>query len=148
MTLYLRPLLDEGAISSWSPSFRVLWNHPIWIMADYDVSVRPSIDGLRLICRTCHSPQGIFTPHRGDLSAEMVVTPNYAEARMYTFEWMGPIAYSRQSLFAGACIRCNTVMWGPASSTITPYEKWQFEKIAEQQANTTRLHTGQDSEPG
>ena len=145
--IYLRPLLDEGAMSSWSPTFRVLWNHPIWIMADFDISVRPFVDGLRLICRTCNPPGGTFTPYRGDLEAEKVITPNYAETHIHTFEWMGPIAYSRQSIFAGACRRCNTVMWGPANSTITNYETWQFEKIAESQANVTRLHTSQDSKP-
>ncbi len=133
MTLYLRPLLDEGAISSWSPSFRVLWNHPIWVfkfVSDFDSRGRAPLNFYCPTCAALHDAHSIIT------------------SAIHTFEWMGPIAYSRQSISVGACTRCNTVVWSPSTSILTPYEDWQFEKIAEQQANTTRLHTGQDSEPG
>lgn len=148
MTLYLRPLLDEGAISSWSPSFRVLWNHPIWAYCDVPEALRIH-NTHSFLCHTCTSCSSrvdidpvtdqVIMPYR----PEWVVT-----ATIHTFEWMGPIAYNRQSIYAGACKTCNTVMWGANNATLSWYAAWQLATIAEQQANTTRLYTGQDSEPG
>lgn len=131
MTFYLRPLLDEGAMSSWSTTFRTFWLHPIWVFKFVSDFARKG-QALDFYCPTCASAH----------NANEVIT-----ASIHTFEWMGPIAYSRQSIFVGACTRCNTVVWSPGTSVLTPYEDWQFEKIAESQANTTRLHTSQDSKP-
>lgn len=144
----LRPLLDQSIIAHWSPEFQTLWRLPHWVRFSSHASTKDHT-GYATYCRVCSDAQSraiLKLPSKELMRMDPPLPPLLTKP--HTFEWMGPIAYSRQTIFAEACGTCKSVMWTEGSCSIVPYLEWQYEAMSKTQASTIRIETQQTEEPG